>query len=122
MGAVDGPAAWTISEPARDWVMEKIGSAVSRWKVDSSRSINYRSLLPILRLLSCHECPQAQMVAAWAIANLILLHSFKYIRLTKDEGGEEILKSIQYDKFTPESRIRMKELGIIILQNTSSPC
>ena len=42
--------------------------------------LSSRSLLPILRLLSCHECPQAQMVAAWAIANLILLHSFKYIR------------------------------------------
>ena len=48
--------------------------------MNNSGKLSSRSLLHILRLLGCHECPQAQMVAAWAIANLILLHSFKYIR------------------------------------------
>ena len=48
--------------------------------INNNSKLYSRSLLPILRLLRCHECPQAQMVAAWAIANLILLHSYKYIR------------------------------------------
>ncbi|XP_050360474.1 protein zer-1 homolog isoform X2 [Nymphalis io] len=71
--ASDGPDAWTVDEPARDAVLERIASAVDRWDRRAERNINYRSFEPILSLLHAHHTPQCQHWAVWALANLTTL-------------------------------------------------
>ena len=38
----DGPVAWTVSSPSRHVVLQDMTAAISRWKLDSKRNINYR--------------------------------------------------------------------------------
>ena len=38
----DGPDAWTLEDPDRQFVLDKMVTAIHRWPVDSDRSINYR--------------------------------------------------------------------------------
>jgi len=38
----DGPDAWTVATPSRQAVLQDMTSAISRWKLDSKRDINYR--------------------------------------------------------------------------------
>lgn len=38
----DGPEVWSMGEPQRDNVMEKMWDAIQSWDVSSHRNINYR--------------------------------------------------------------------------------
>jgi len=38
----DGADAWTVTTPSRQVVRQDMAAAVSRWKLDAKRSINYR--------------------------------------------------------------------------------
>ena len=68
--ASDGEAAWTIEEPSRAYVLERMTEAIGRWDLDTKRNINYRSFEPILRLIRVDHTPQCQHWAVWALANL----------------------------------------------------
>merc|ERR1719266_3057085 len=48
--ASDGPEGWSIQEPSREHVLERLVRAVSRWDVQARRDINYRSLPPHSRV------------------------------------------------------------------------
>merc|ERR1719233_707018 len=61
--ASDGPAAWTISCPARDFVLERLVRAVDTWDINTDRNINYNTLSPILGLLSVTHTRECQL---WA--------------------------------------------------------
>merc|ERR1719420_111629 len=81
--ASDGPAAWTISCPARDHVLERLVRAVNRWDINTNRNINYRSLSPIIGLLSVTHTRECQLWATWAIANLTKFDEPKYCPLVE---------------------------------------
>lgn len=68
--ASDGPEAWTITEPSRRYVLDKMSVAIYRWDINSQRNINYRSFEPILYLVKIYETPECQHWAIWALANL----------------------------------------------------
>ncbi|XP_072930520.1 protein zer-1 homolog isoform X2 [Epargyreus clarus] len=72
--ASDGPAAWTVDEPSREDVLERVAAAVERWDRYAERNINYRSFEPILSLLNAHHTPQCQHWAVWALANLTTVY------------------------------------------------
>lgn len=38
----DGPELWSMEEPLRDTVMDKMWDAIQSWDVSSRRNINYR--------------------------------------------------------------------------------
>lgn len=38
----DGPDVWSMEEPKRDTVMDKMWDAIQSWDVSSRRNINYR--------------------------------------------------------------------------------
>jgi len=118
--ACDGPESWHIEEPERDFVLKRMCRAIKRWPVESDRNINYRSLVPILNLLDCHESPECQLWAAWAVANLSSYDIHKYAKMAIDEGGEDKIKNIKLVlDFFPEPLIeKMRELINIILGNT----
>ena len=52
--------------------------AIERWDISSERNINYRSFLPLLRLVDIYHTPQCQHWAVWALANLTTVYR-KYI-------------------------------------------
>jgi len=114
----DGPDAWTLEDPDRQFVLDKMVTAIHRWPVDSDRSINYRSLVPILILLECAVCPEAQLWAAWAIANLTTYDPPRFARLTVEEGGDKIIKQLNLECYRADLRDKMTELKQIIIQNT----
>lgn len=72
--ASDGVAAWTVEQPSRDAVLERVAAAVQRWDLRAERNINYRSFEPILSLLHAHHTPQCQHWAVWALANLTTVY------------------------------------------------
>jgi len=92
--ASDGPAAWTIEEPKREFVLARMVRAINRWQLDSRRNINYRSFEPIIRLLPAHHTPECQLWASWAIANLTKVSPEKYCSLVIEEGGLAVLETM----------------------------
>ena len=68
--ASDGEHVWTISEPNRDAILQKMTSAILSWNVKTERNINYRSFKPILELTEIRHTMECQLWATWALANL----------------------------------------------------
>jgi len=92
--ASDGEQVWSIATPKREYVLQKLVRAITRWDVSSNRNINYRSLLPIISLLTVRHTPECQLWAAWALANLTRFDSLKYCPLVEEEGGVEQMNLI----------------------------
>ncbi|KAF7696629.1 hypothetical protein HF521_005047 [Silurus meridionalis] len=57
----DGPDVWTVENPNREMVMDKMWDAIQSWDVTSRRNINYRSFEPILRLLPQSIAPVTKL-------------------------------------------------------------
>uniref|UniRef100_A0A673IF27 Protein zer-1 homolog n=1 Tax=Sinocyclocheilus rhinocerous TaxID=307959 RepID=A0A673IF27_9TELE len=90
----DGPEVWTMEEPKRTHVMDKMWAAIQSWDVSSRRNINYRSFEPILRLLPQSSAPVSQHWATWALYNLVSVYSSKYCPLLIKEGGVILLQKV----------------------------
>ncbi|XP_069775183.1 protein zer-1 homolog isoform X2 [Narcine bancroftii] len=90
----DGDEAWTITEPRRVEVMDRMWRAISSWDENSRRNINYRSFEPILRLLPQRVAPVSQHWATWALFNLTSVYPEKYCTLLIKENGIELLKGV----------------------------
>ncbi|RWS15684.1 protein zer-1-like protein, partial [Dinothrombium tinctorium] len=93
----DGPDFWnsTLPQVDRNAILHRMREAISRWKINSKRNINYRSFEPILRLLKTSvDASEAQYWAVWALANLTRVYSSKYCPLLIEEKGVEILKEL----------------------------
>ncbi len=76
----DGPDAWTISSSIeQDVVNQEMYDAVQTWDLRKQRTINYRSLAPLLRLLNENYPSGCVMWAVWAMTNLTtVLRMFPY--------------------------------------------
>ncbi|XP_074110359.1 protein zer-1 homolog isoform X1 [Cotesia typhae] len=111
--ASDGVEAWTIDQPTRNEVLERMVEAIERWNLSSQRNINYRSFLPLLRLLDVYHTPQCQHWAVWALANLTQVYPTKYCSLVESEGGIDKLKKL-LDDDRPYNRIKDLALSVII--------
>ena len=79
--ASDGPKAWTISKPKREDVLGKMSRAINSWDLMSKRSINYRSLTPIISLARESQTVECQMWAVWTLASLTSVSPEIYCRL-----------------------------------------
>ncbi|XP_075991413.1 protein zer-1 homolog isoform X2 [Anticarsia gemmatalis] len=112
--ASDGPEAWTVDEPAREMVLQRVAAAVERWDLHAERNINYRSFEPILSLLHAHHTPQCQHWAVWALANLTTVYPDKYCNLVESEGGLRLLNEL-LARPTPYDLI--KKLASIVINN-----
>ncbi|XP_043277566.1 protein zer-1 homolog [Venturia canescens] len=114
--ASDGVEAWTVESPTRDEVLEGMVTAIESWDLSASRNINYRSFLPLLRLLDVYHTPQCQHWAVWALANLTKVYPLKYCSLVEAEGGIEKLNNLLTDS-RPYNRI--KNLAVLVIMNCS---
>ncbi|KAL6258863.1 protein zer-1 homolog isoform X2 [Pogonomyrmex barbatus] len=110
----DGIDAWTIEKPTRNEVLKYMVQAIESWDLDAERNINYRSFGPLLRLLDVYHTPPCQHWAAWALANLTTVYSFKYCALVVKEGGLEKLHTVIAD---PRPYERIKELANLVIEN-----
>lgn len=90
----DGPEVWSMEEPQRETVMDKMWEAIQSWDVSSRRNINYRSFEPILRLLPQSISPVSQHWATWALYNLVSVYPSKYCPLLIKEGGVALLEKV----------------------------
>uniref|UniRef100_A0A8C6TKW0 Protein zer-1 homolog n=1 Tax=Neogobius melanostomus TaxID=47308 RepID=A0A8C6TKW0_9GOBI len=90
----DGPEVWSMDEPLRETVMDKMWEAIQSWDVSSRRNINYRSFEPILRLLPQSISPVSQHWATWALYNLVSVYPSKYCPLLIKEGGIDLLEKV----------------------------
>ncbi|NP_998066.1 protein zer-1 homolog isoform X1 [Danio rerio] len=90
----DGPGVWSMEEPSRTHVMDKMWTAIQSWDVSSRRNINYRSFEPILRLLPQSGAPVSQHWATWALYNLVSVYPSKYCPLLIKEGGVSLLQAV----------------------------
>lgn len=68
--ASDGVEAWTVEKPTREEVLNSMVVAIGKWDLNAERNINYRSFLPLLRLIDVYHTPECQLWAVWALANL----------------------------------------------------
>ena len=70
----DGEAIWTVESPSRAQIKQNMHSAIMTWNFRGERNINYRSFLPILRLLDPTKSvaleTESQFWAVWALFNL----------------------------------------------------
>lgn len=112
--ASDGIDAWTIEKPTRKEVLKYMVQAIESWDLNAERNINYRSFGPLLRLLDVYHTPPCQHWAAWALANLTKVYSFKYCALVVKEGGLEKLHTVIADSRPYE---RIKELANLVIEN-----
>eukprot|EP00794_Sanderia_malayensis_P015754 gene15754-17343_t len=94
------------------WLMEAIIDRVSRWDVQRSRSINYRSLKPILRLISKEDAPAAQFWAVWVLANLTGVYPEKYCELLVGENALNILRSFLASLNASEDMKRLAQMAL----------
>ncbi|KAL0133150.1 hypothetical protein PUN28_000719 [Cardiocondyla obscurior] len=112
--ASDGIDAWSIEKPTRKEVLKYMVLAIENWDLNAERNINYRSFGPLLRLLDVYHTPPCQHWAAWALANLTKVYSFKYCALVVKEGGLEKLHTVIAD---PRPYERIKELANLVIEN-----
>ncbi|KAK0181470.1 hypothetical protein PV327_003754 [Microctonus hyperodae] len=118
--ASDGVEAWTVEVPTRDDVLERMAEAIERWDLSAHRNINYRSFLPLLRLLDVYHTPQCQHWAVWAFANLTNVYPAKYCSLVEAEGGIEKLNKLLADD-RPYNRIKSLALSVILNCSPDNP-
>ncbi|KAL3284468.1 hypothetical protein HHI36_018629 [Cryptolaemus montrouzieri] len=112
--ASDGPEVWTVTNPSRDYVLDKMVMAISRWDLNSPRNINYRSFEPILYLVGVYHTPECQQWATWALANLTQVYPEKYCGLVEKEGGLELLQEVISNPAPPRA---VKVLAEVVLKN-----
>lgn len=96
--ASDGLQYWQQYLPfdcKQEDMLSRMRFAISRWKINSKRNINYRSFEPILRLLQSDKVTsEAQYWAVWALANLTRVYCSKYCPLLVEDKGIEILEAL----------------------------
>ncbi|CAF0977812.1 unnamed protein product [Adineta ricciae] len=93
----DGPEAWAIGSKIEQYVVNQdMYDAVQTWDLRRQRTINYRSLAPILRLLNENYPSGCVMWAVWAMTNLTTVLPEKYCTLVRNENGEPLLTQILY--------------------------
>ncbi|CAF2307628.1 unnamed protein product [Rotaria sp. Silwood2] len=91
----DGIEAWTISSSIEQHIVnQEIYDSVQTWDLRRQRTINYRSLAPILRLLNENYSTGCIMWAVWAMTNLTTVLPEKYCTLVRNENGEPLLSQI----------------------------
>ncbi|OWF49357.1 protein zer-1 homolog [Mizuhopecten yessoensis] len=109
----DGPGAWTINYPSRDDVIHRLTTAIERWPINSGRNINYRSFMPIFKLVKAFDTSAAQHWSVWALANLTLVYPGKYCSLLKKEGGVDLLEEVIEDP-RPNNAIRALAKQVLV--------
>lgn len=90
----EGSVFWNRYLHNRSWqhVLNQMRDAISRWKICEARSINYRSFVPIIKLLEPGLAPEVQYWAVWALTNLTRVYPGKYCSRLYKDGGHESLK------------------------------
>eukprot|EP01135_Chromosphaera_perkinsii_P011813 Nk52_evm4s2506 gene=Nk52_evmTU4s2506 len=85
----------------REELQQAMSDAILGWDLRSVRSINYRSLVPILALAKPKLPYSVKLWATWAMCNLCIMYPSKYCPLVKEEGGCGHLAELVNDEYEP---------------------
>ncbi|CAG2109375.1 unnamed protein product [Medioppia subpectinata] len=102
--ASDGEYKWRQILPlecSRDHMLNRMGAAISRWKINSKRNINFRFFESIRRLLRPGIPSEAQYWPVWALANLTRVQSQQYCPLLEYYNGLKVLEKLADNESTP---------------------
>ena len=88
----------TIEYPEREQILLSMVKTISTWDLNLDKNINYRSLRPILNLLSVSHTPESQLWAAWALANLTTVNLEEYCEMLEGEGELTVAQEDRYDQ------------------------
>jgi len=117
----DGADIWRITTPTRDQIKNDMEAAILTWNFRGERNINYRSFLPILRLLEPSKStamePESQHWAVWALFNLCTVYPEKYVSMLIGENGLEILKFVFHNAQQGSELYKHCGLLLEILEN-----
>ncbi|KAI1702118.1 zyg eleven-related protein 1 [Ditylenchus destructor] len=76
---------------------EKLMAAIGAWDLSTKILFQYKSLKPILQLLTMFHSPASVHWAVWALANLTSTDPEKYCRYIDEEDGEKLVRKLVYD-------------------------
>ncbi|KAI1694833.1 zyg eleven-related protein 1 [Ditylenchus destructor] len=110
----EGEAAWYNANVGRRAVMEKMVEVIGKWDLSTKIWFQYRSLKPILQLLTMIDSHASQHWAVWALANLTSTDPEKYCRYVDEEGGEKLVRKLVYDT---RVSARISILARVVLAN-----
>ena len=102
---VDQNALYPKTVADRDELLDSMTEAVLTWDLRSVRSINYRSLAPIIALSKPQNHQAVKLWATWAMCNLCIMYPSKYCPLVRDEGGVDCLEVLAGDNYSPLSEL-----------------
>ncbi|UJR26229.1 hypothetical protein I4U23_007572 [Adineta vaga] len=113
----DGFEAWTINSSIEQQVVnQEMYDAVQTWDLRRQRTINYRSLAPILRLMNENYPSGCVMWAVWAMTNLTTVLPEKYCTLVRNENGEPLLTQILYSDKLSEAIKNLAQAALTNIQ------
>lgn len=112
----EGPEFWSRNSKeqnqlSRVEILFKMNETIMKWPVNRKRNINYRSLVPIIKLLDVDIDMQAQYWAVWALTNLTRVSPGKYCPMLAETGLEELKKLL----FQPNINKDLKNLCEVCL-------
>ncbi|CAF1358197.1 unnamed protein product [Rotaria sordida] len=118
----DGLEAWTITSSIEQSIVnQEIYDSVQTWDLHRQRTINYRSLAPILRLLNENYPSGCIMWAVWAMTNLTTVLPEKYCTLVRNEIGEPLLSQILYSDKMGEPIRNLAQAALTNVQRFYDP-
>ena len=75
-------------------MVTSLGEVITSWDLELDKSINYRSLAPILHLARVGHTVECQLWAVWTMANLTTVMPEEYCRMVVEEGGLSVVEDI----------------------------
>ena len=75
-------------------MVTSLGEVIPSWDLELDKSINYRSLSPILHLARVDHTVECQLWAVWTMANLTTVMPEEYCMMVVEEGGLAVVEDI----------------------------
>lgn len=96
----EGQVFWNSHLPqhvSHQFLLDGMRLAISKWPINSTRNINYRSFEPIIRLLEPDVAAESQYWALFALANLTRINPAKYCPMLLPFNGLSKLDYLAQD-------------------------
>lgn len=90
----DSNSDWSKAQVDKETIAMDLVNAVLSWKQPEIEMVAYRSFNPFLPLLRCHESPQVQLWAVWAIHHVCSKNALRYSEMLLQEDTLNLFKTV----------------------------
>ncbi|CAG2175765.1 unnamed protein product [Oppiella nova] len=81
-------------ECKRDFVLGKIKTEISAWKVNFDLCFQFNSLAPLIKLIKPNIPADCYILPVWRLANCTRVESSQYCPMLEKEGGLQVLEDL----------------------------